>query len=238
MSPDKSPSTNLSIDELLDQFASSSSRKQRALSLDLEERSEELIQIPSAGLESFDPEGDDWKAGWILQVINRHQPQFLEKIYSVESSGWFKASSASGINYEFLQRSLLEEKYEEADRFTTASLRKLAGAAAEERGYVYFSEVDQIPSEDLISLDRLWVAFSKGRFGFSVQARLLNTLSGRYEMLWPKIGWKNDGVWTRYPNSFNWSINAPEGHMPLINQLRGVRLMNALMTHPAIKSRQ
>ena len=238
MSPDKATSTNLSIDELLDQFSSSSSRKQRTLSVDIEDRSGELIQIQSAGLDSFDPEGDDWKAGWILQVINRHQPQFLEKIYSVESSGWFKSSSASGINYEPLQRSLLEEKYEEADRFTTAALRKLAGPAAEDRGYVYFSEVDQIPSEDLISLDRLWVAFSKGKFGFSVQARLLNTLSGRYEMLWPKIGWKNDGVWTRYPNSFNWTINAPEGHMPLINQLRGVRLMNALMTHPAIKSRQ
>lgn len=238
MSPDKSPATNLSIDELLEQFSSSSSRKQRTLSVDIEDRSGELIQIQSAGLDSFDPEGDDWKAGWILQVINRHQPQFLEKIYSVESSGWFKSSSASGINYEPLQRSLLEEKYEEADRFTTASLRKLAGPAAEDRGYVYFSEVDQIPSEDLISLDRLWVAFSKGKFGFSVQARLLNSLSGRYEMLWPKIGWKNDGVWTRYPNSFNWTINAPEGHMPLINQLRGVRLMNALMTNPAIKSRQ
>ena len=238
MSPDKSPATNLSIDELLEQFSSSSSRKQRTLSVDIEDRSGELIQIQSAGLDSFDPEGDDWKAGWILQVINRHQPQFLEKIYSVESSGWFKSSSASGINYEPLQRSLLEEKYEEADRFTTASLRKLAGPAAEDRGYVYFSEVDQIPSEDLISLDRLWVAFSKGKFGFSVQARLLNSLSGRYEMLWPKIGWKNDGVWTRYPNSFNWTINAPEGHMPLINQLRGVRLMNALITHPAIKSRQ
>ena len=98
MSPDKSPSTNLSIDELVDQFSNSSSRKQRALSIDLEERSEELIQIQSAGLDSYDPEEDDWKAGWILQVINRHQPHFLEKVYSVETSGWFKASSAIGIN--------------------------------------------------------------------------------------------------------------------------------------------
>ena len=49
---------------------------------------------------------------------------------------------------------------------------------------------------------------------------------------------KIDGVWTRYPGAFTWSIDAPEGHMPLINQLRGVRLMDALLSHKALKSRQ
>lgn len=31
---------------------------------------------------------------------------------------------------------------------------------------------------------------------------------------------EKDGYWTRYPSSFSWSLEAPEGHMPLINQLR------------------
>ena len=54
----------------------------------------------------------------------------------------------------------------------------------------------------------------------------------------PRIGWKSDGVWTRYPGAFNWSIEAPEGHMPLINQLRGVRLMDSLLNHPALVARR
>ena len=58
-------------------------------------------------------------------------------------------------------------------------------------------------------------------------------VDGRYDKLWPRIGWKKDGVWTRYPKSFNWSIDAPNGHMPLVNQLRGVRLMDSLLNHPA-----
>ncbi|GIS31880.1 MAG: hypothetical protein Ct9H90mP3_6760 [Flammeovirgaceae bacterium] len=43
-----------------------------------------------------------------------------------------------------------------------------------------------------------------------------------------KIGWKKEGLWTRYPTSFCWSLKAPDGHMPLINQLRGVRLMDSI----------
>ncbi|MFL0782242.1 MAG: GUN4 domain-containing protein, partial [Prochlorococcus sp.] len=85
---------------------------------------------------------------------------------------------------------------------------------------------------------RLWMAYSQGRFGFSVQARLLAALGGRYDRLWPRIGWKVDEVWTRYPTAFNWSIQAPEGHMPLTNQLRGVRLIDALLSHPALLERR
>ena len=35
----------------------------------------------------------------------------------------------------------------------------------------------------------------------------------------------------------NWSLDAPDGHMPLINQLRGVRLMDSILRHPAIAER-
>ena len=89
-----------------------------------------------------------------------------------------------------------------------------------------------MPGIDLVSLDRLWTVYSQGRFGFSMQARLLDGLDGNYVKLWPRIGWKIDGVWTRYPRAFTWSMKAPEGHMPLINQLRGVRLMDSILKHP------
>ena len=136
-----------------------------------------------------------------------------------------------------LQRHLLFQEFEQADRLTSSHLRQLAGTAAEERGYVYFSEVATISSLDLQSLDRLWIAYSLGRFGFSVQGRLLRLCENRWEELWPRLGWKRDGVWTRYPSAFTWSLEAPEGHMPLVNQLRGVRLMDALLHHPAVRQR-
>ncbi|WP_269623123.1 GUN4 domain-containing protein [Prochlorococcus marinus] len=237
MPSETADSNIMPIEELLEKFSIGSLRQRRRFINPIEERSSELTKLGDTLLESFDKEGDNWSAGWILQVLQRHQKEFLSEILNKNSLGWFKAPSGKGIDYGPLQLSLLEERFEDADRITTSSLRELAGPNALERGYVYFSEVESIDGIDLTTLDRLWIAYSQGRFGFSAQARLLDSFDGRYEMLWPRIGWKTDGVWTRYPKSFNWSLEAPEGHMPLVNQLRGVRLMDAYLNHPAIKSR-
>ena len=173
-----------------------------------------------------------------MSCLSRHLSQSTFILVSSAGSGLFSSRCFVGLDYGLLHALLRSEYFEEADSFTSSTLRKLAGKRAVTRGYVYFSEVKAIPGDDLITLDRLWRAFSQGRFGFSVQAKLLNSLGGRYDRLWPRIGWKESGVWTRYPNAFNWSIEAKEGHMPLINQLRGVRLMDALLSHPALISRR
>ena len=227
------PSTQLGIDQLLDRLVSGSPRQKRATASALEKASEELTGKAVDALKAFSRDGDDWGAGWILQILQRHHPDALESIPE-GSRGWFHAPSACDIDYTKLQRALLSEHFEEADRLTSCALRQLAGDRAVQRGYVYFSEVPPMEALDLTTIDRLWVAYSQGRFGFTVQARLLNALDGRYERLWPRIGWKTDGVWTRYPGSFQWSMDAPEGHMPLVNQLRGVRLMDALLQHPGL----
>lgn len=235
--PSKEKDSNVSINELLEQFINGSVRKRKSLTNLLEQRSSELEDLGQTLLESFDPNGDDWAAGWILQIINRHNPESLKNILPLGKSVWFSSPSDAEIDYSPLQTSLIAEEFEEADRFTSAKLRELAGNEAVSRGYVYFSEVEFIPKTDLSTIDRLWVAFSQGKFGFTSQASLLKSLGGRYDRLWPRIGWKVDGVWTRYPTSFTWSLLAPEGHMPLINQLRGVRLMDAILNHPGIKDR-
>ena len=232
-----SSSSNLSVDQLLEKFSSGSSRQKRSLIPAVEKAADQLAAMGAAALESFDREGDDWAAGWILQILHRHQPSALSSLLDA-SGGWFATSSESDLDYSPLQQTLLEERFEEADRLTSAFLRKLAGEQAERRGYVYFSEVLSMSGLDLVTMDRLWIAYSQGRFGFSVQARLLATLNGRYDKLWPRIGWKKEGVWTRYPKAFDWSLKAPEGHMPLVNQLRGIRLIDALLNHPSLVARQ
>lgn len=230
------PTTQLGIDQLLDRLVSGSSRQRSSTASALEKVSEDLSVKAVDALQAYSREGDDWGAGWILQILQRHQPDALEAIPGV-SDGWFHAPSSCDFDYSDLQRALLKEHFEEADRLTSRALRELAGDQAVQRGYVYFSEVPAMEALDLTTIDRLWIAYSQGRFGFTVQARLLRSLNGRYERLWPRIGWKTDGVWTRYPGSFQWSMDAPEGHMPLVNQLRGVRLMDALLQHPGLAIR-
>ena len=232
------PTTSLSVDMLIERFAAGNPRQRRPLIKTIESRVDDLVTLDASELLPFDPKGDDWAPGWILQVIQRHHPAALTELLKGSTAGWLSVESAIGLDFVALQRDLLNQNFEAADRLTSSMLRELAGDAAVQRGYVYFSEVPAMQGVDLVSIDRLWTVYSQGRFGFTSQARLLTTVSGRFDQLWPRIGWKREGVWTRYPGSFTWSLEAPEGHMPLINQLRGVRLMDAVLKHPALMARR
>jgi GUN4-like len=225
-------------DQLLDRFLAGSSRQRRSLLPQLEERRGDLLPLLADCLDRLDATGEDWAAGTLVQwLLADEDSERRQAFLSRHGDGWLAVNSAAGIDFAPLQSHLARLEYEQADRLTSEILRQLAGADAVRRGYVFYSEVAAMPSLDLESLDRLWLVYSQGRFGFSVQGRLLRACGGQWERLWPRLGWKQDGRWTRYPGSFTWSLSAPEGHMPLINQLRGVRLMDALLNHPALASR-
>ena len=219
---------------LIKKFVESNQRKRINLLPDIESDVDNLFLIGRKIFDDFEPDGDDWAIGWLLQVLKKHKPLFFK---NKRFNNWFSTYSDENINYDELQLKLLEQKFEDADRITSLFLRKLAGKLAEKRGYVFYSEVNYMSGTDLQTIDRLWSVYSNGKFGFSIQAKILKSVGKKYELLWPKIGWKNDGNWTRYPNAFSWSLNAPDGHMPLINQLRGVRLMDSILRHPAISMR-
>jgi hypothetical protein len=223
--------------DLLERFQSAASRQRRTLLPQLESRAAELRPLILDHIAGLDATGDDWAAGWLIQVLVGGDSALRDAFFARYPQGWLATSSASGIDYAALQRHLVLQEFEQADRLTSSVLRELASPEAVRRGYVYYSEVPAMASADLQTLDRLWLCFSRGRFGFSVQGRLLRACNGRWEQLWPKLGWKSVGVWTRYPGGFQWQIDAPEGHMPLVNQLRGVRLMDALLQHPALLQR-
>ncbi|MFM7465889.1 MAG: GUN4 domain-containing protein [Cyanobium sp.] len=231
-------SSTLRADQLLEQFLQGSDRQARTLVKSLRQRVADLAPLIGEQLRSSDRKEESWRVGFLLQLL-QETTEPLAVVEGLESwpEGWLIAPSAAGLDYGPLQDHLMRQEFEAADRLTSTHLRQLAGPAAETRGYVYFSEVAAMSPLDLESLDRLWITYSLGRFGFSVQGQILRRCQGRWEELWPRLGWKQEGIWTRYPGSFTWSLEAPEGHMPLVNQLRGVRLMDALLQHPALLKR-
>ncbi|KMM17723.1 GUN4 domain-containing protein [Synechococcus sp. GFB01] len=228
---------SVSPEELLQRFQSATPRQRRSLLAQLDQRAEAVRPLIPDHIAALDATGDDWAAGWLIQLLLAGGAAERDSFFRRYPQGWLATSSAQGMDYTPLQRQLALQNFEQADRLTSALLRELAGPGAVRRGYVYFSEVPAIAGTDLESLDRLWVCYSRGRFGFSVQGRLLQACAGRWDQLWPRLHWKTNGIWTRYPGGFQWTIDAPEGHMPLINQLRGVRLMDALLGHPALQQR-
>jgi hypothetical protein len=69
-----------------------------------------------------------------------------------------------------------------------------------------------------------------------VLSYLVPTQAGRR---WPKffkaIDWVQgeNNVYRKWPAEFNYGYEAPKGHMPLTNALRGTQLFQAIMEHPA-----
>ncbi len=146
--------------------------------------------------------------------------------------------SERNIDYSQLRQHLATGDFQTADRLTRELLCQLAGAGAIDRKWVYFTEVDGLPIADLQTIDRLWSSYSDGKFGFAVQRELWLGVGKNWDKLWVKLGWKNGNSWTRYPQEFIWDLSAPRGHLPLSNQLRGVRVLASLLAHPAWQENQ
>ncbi|KAI8471563.1 MAG: hypothetical protein J3K34DRAFT_417038 [Monoraphidium minutum] len=111
----------------------------------------------------------------------------------------------------------------------------MAGAGAVGRGWVYFTEVKVIPPEDLQTVDALWRAGSKGKFGYSVQKELFAQSARRWPKFFKAIDWTvgENNIYRKWPAEFIYSMDAPKGHLPLTNALRGTQLFEALLQHPA-----
>ncbi|MEM8505338.1 MAG: GUN4 N-terminal ARM-like repeat domain-containing protein [Cyanobacteria bacterium P01_D01_bin.1] len=155
-------------------------------------------------------------------------------IHQYWPDGLLKPQSALGIDYSELQTLLIQQDYQSADKLTMQKLCELAGERAIARKWIYFTEVNQLPATDLQTIDTLWRLYSEDRFGWSKQRELWIRLGKDWERLWTQLVWKSvDGAWTRYPTEFVWDLSAPVGHLPLSNQLRGVRMMDSLLSHPA-----
>lgn len=78
------------------------------------------------------------------------------------------------------------------------------------------------PCTDLQIIDGLWVKYSNGRFGWSVQEKIWESMGFKpgdydYRNFWKlaeRVGWRKKKNWIEYKN-LNFSINAPEGHLPV-----------------------
>jgi hypothetical protein len=172
----------------------------------------------------------DGKAYQTLRQLDADRAR--EALQTHFSKGIVPLDSASRIDYEPLQQMLIQQDFEAADRLTSQKMCEAAGSAAVARGWVYFTEVAQINNADLHTINLLWLVYSEGKFGFSVQRKIWLGLGKNWEKLWLQIGWKKGGKFTRYPGGFIWSLDAPKGHLPLSNQIRGNKTIAAIFAHP------
>ncbi|MDB9343348.1 GUN4 domain-containing protein [Nodularia spumigena CS-586/05] len=126
--------------------------------------------------------------------------------------------SSVGMDYSHLRYLLAAGRWKEADEETRRIM--LAVAKRENKGWLNTESIDNFPCEELRTIDQLWVTYSNGRFGFSVQKRIYQSLGGTRnydEKIWKafgdKVGWRKRGKWFYYKD-ISFDITAPEAHLP------------------------
>lgn len=78
--------------------------------------------------------------------------------------------SAVGVDYSYLRDLLAAQKWKEADEETVYKLKEVLGR--EHIVHILFADIKGFFCEDLLTIDQLWLKYSKGRFGLSVQNRI------------------------------------------------------------------
>ncbi|OKH23479.1 hypothetical protein NIES593_09620 [Hydrococcus rivularis NIES-593] len=221
------------LDRLASQLQSESEKNQLQIVSQLINGGDRGLTVLMEFLQSRQSNPLDLAVGKAYQILYRiDTPKTQEFLQTYFPEGLVPLKSDRDIDYRLLQHLLAQQDFQAADSLTRQKLCELAGEAAIKRKWPYFTEVERFPAPDLYTLNSLWWVYSEGKFGFSVQRRIWLSVGKDFSKLWPKIGWKKGNNWTQYPNEFIWDLSAPPGHLPLLNQLRGVRVTASLFSHP------
>ncbi len=150
-------------------------------------------------------------------------------------------SSEKDVNYTRLRDLLKAYEWEEADKETLAVMLKIADR--EQKVWLDPESIKNFPSTDLRTIDQLWVKYSDGRFGFSVQKRIWESVGKDYTKLGDRVSWRTyetliqknivecledinkklgfkeeavtrTGAKWLYYTDLTFDIHAPKGHLP------------------------
>ena len=155
-----------------------------------------------------------------LQHLTELYSQLLERVTLIET----QLILLPDIDrYQKLQNFLASGDFKAADRETARLMLEIAG---EERDSLTPDAVRKFSCDVLAIIDRLWLKYSQGRFGFSVQLQTYISLGGNvdtlrtqdqklFEAYGDRVGWRCDNKWqgNEYDN-WDFNLSSPVGCFP------------------------
>lgn len=127
------------------------------------------------------------------------------------------------IDYTRLEKFLKEGNWQEADKETFSKIHEVMGR--QPCGWLRVEDIEKFPCPELHMIDQLWVKYSRGRFGFSVQTKIWQKHGSpreynyKWERFGAEIGWRTKGIvgfgskWKEI-SELTYDISAPQGHLP------------------------
>jgi hypothetical protein len=155
-------------------------------------------------------------------------PSHAQKVNRVEDvvEKTNKVSQNLTSRYARLETLLKAQDFRAADRETYKVM--LAVANREREGWLRVEDAEKFPCKELRSIDQLWLKYSRGKFGISVQQQIYQSLGGTKEYnrdVWRsmgnRVGWRQGGEWLSYVQ-LNFSQTAPSGHLPVLCRVLSV----------------
>ena len=153
--------------------------------------------------------------------INTFQSGIPIKTYVANQSN-LASQPILKANYIKLEQLLAAGKWKEADEETYNKMLEVGGKEQLSRQWgelIWMKDIINFSCPDWRAMDRLWVKYSKGRFGFSVQKRIYQNLGGTRQVsvaYYEAIGWKQKGEKENLLlySQLTFNSNAPSGHLP------------------------
>jgi serine protease Do len=153
---------------------------------------------------------------------NNPSPRTEPKPVTSKKSGISPKNESTPAIFQNLETLLKAGKWRDADLETWELMLKLTKRQRE--GWLRLEDVKNFPRQELRKMDQLWVKYSNGKFGFSVQKQIWLELGGKldgepdwdtFKKLGSRVGWiKKDSWWLSY-DSYTFSTNALPGHLPV-----------------------
>lgn len=135
-------------------------------------------------------------------------------------------TSEKGLNYTQLRDFLKAGKWQEADEETAKQMLQVM--RRQQEGWLRVEDVEQFPCTELRTIDHLWVKYSDGQFGFSIQKKIWQqcrslSVVEQYEKFLEQVGWKRKDWWQYFEPSYivmysglTFNLTAKKGHLPIL----------------------
>jgi len=159
---------------------------------------------------------------------NRTEPKVMRAVDQFYASAY----------YDRVQRLLAGQQWQRADQETRVVMLERYGLDVDEP--LQAKQLQGFPCTDLRILDQLWLKYSQGRFGFSVQKAIWQKYDRLYwnkSEVWrtfaDRVGWRThnlfvDNHWKRH-SEITFSLSAPVGHLPFLGDKFGIFTVEAII---------
>jgi predicted NACHT family NTPase len=145
----------------------------------------------------------------------------ITDLNAIQSLDWLVKNTL----YQQLETFLKNGQWREADQETNRLMLQIVGKEANQ--WLNAEDIQNFPCEDLRAIDKLWVDYSKGKFGFSVQKKVWMDCGGVpgkydydvYQTFTHQVGWRRWPIWFDYEELTFLLEGSEKAHLPYIHSI-------------------